>query len=260
MLVTMARPGKLADIYRLDGQKPETALGIDVGITTTPLGAAVTAWECPVVETSRLSLAQLRINKKADSGTNSSVYVSEGVYETNYTVDKVPTGENPRNYFVEWKEKNQPRVYLVMPADIAEINRKAEQEHVDDFLLAYELTLKKYESCLSEVKAPTAANFFAAKTAFKEALKKLLPMALQPAADRPAQCLEKYQELCQKSFDRDTQCWHSFGIEPCAEPVGMSTYYLTGTPREEKGRVYFKLNIGQTEVGSHTCKSVIKML
>jgi hypothetical protein len=203
------------------------------------------------------------------------VYLGAGVYETNYTFDlrhyekevkeemKAAGIDATASYLSPWQEPSQPRVYLIMPEDIAELNKKAETEHCNDFMRAYQLTLKKIEDVIIELSNANVGRHntpLLSRVALEAQMRQHLPLQLQDAMLNPHLCGERYLQLCKKSREeRDDKDWHSFGLEyigPNFNPSAVE--YLTGAPRQEKGRLYLRYTKGKTEIGFHPSEIIIR--
>lgn len=90
-----------------------------------------------------------------------------------------------------------------------------------------------------------------------ELLKRLQPN-LQSAIV-PSQAGKLYDQLIGKSKDRDTNNWHSYGLEledDDFEPKNV--HYLLGEQRKENGRVYLRYNKGQALINAVSSAALIK--
>jgi hypothetical protein len=299
-LVRVPLPCTLRDIYVGEGQDPATAIGVIAGATKPPNDFVTPTYQITQNRTafaqaaaqrqplySKLGIlkpgdhppsaqyvAQLIVTRRANEGTSTSVYVSKGIYETNYTFDqqgyKEAKGDemmqaslsNLANWLAPWKRADQPRVYFVMPERIADLNKQAEAEHCNDFVLAYDLTLHALQTALDQVAIAAQVTCDSAQHAIDERVTRLrdaLPVGLKDVAPKPELCGQKFLDLCKKSKFRDSSNWHSWGLDYLGKNMDPpSVHYLTGGKREENGRVFLQYTEGQAQVGTHTSASIIK--
>jgi len=298
-LVQLPTPCALRDVYVALGWDPTTTIGQIAGSTKPPTNFVVPA--CQFVERrtaaasrqalygkvgvlqpgqrpGRLSaeqhVPQLIVTRRANEGNNTSIYVAKGVYETNYTFDQagyIAAKKDPdiahaignaANWLARWKNASQPRVYFVMPSTIAEMNRQAEAEHCNDFILAYQLTLGALEVALNQVAATPFGPFASAqlaRAAVIDQLRNTLPMGLRDVAQNLDLCGQKYLALCQKSKIRDSKNYHNWGLDYLGPAVqAQSIHYLTGRQRAESGRIFLQYTQGEAEVGRHSSVSIIQ--
>ena len=217
-------------------------------------------------------LAQLTVTRHANEGTNTSLYVKKGVHETNFTfnVEKYKAAKSdpengpvkPGNWLEPWQNARQPRVYVVMPEPIAEINRKLEIEHCDDFVTAYDLTLGALEAALAHVAAtvsPIYASAQLARDARLHLLHAALPVGLKDVVQNPDLCGQKYIDLGKKTEIRDSSDWHSLALDYLGPgPPPPSIHYLTDRHRPESGCIFLQFTQGTAEFGKHPSASIIK--
>jgi hypothetical protein len=204
---------------------------------------------------------------KANPGTNSAVYLTNGIYETNQTFDAEGFAadretRNPANYMSPWKKPADPRVYFVMPDELAPLNESAEREHCMDFILAYKMTLEAVDSVFQSLNGVTMEGFLSMNEAKEAMIKRVgetLAPALRPVACNPEALNDMFKRLTQKSRDgRDGKGWHSFGLEVVNLPQAPGeVVYLTGKSRDESGRIYLKFTKGQTQINQHPSEKVI---
>lgn len=228
----------------------------------------------PAMASSELYETTLQTTRHAAEGSNRSIYLAKGVYETNYTYDiksaqsmKKQAGMeqiagNPANFLRAWEAK-EPRVYLVMPDSVAELNRQAETEHCNDFILAYQLTLGALETALNQAALaiiPAAQSAEAARAARVSKLQEHLSAGLKDVAANTDLCAQKYLALSAKSKSRDGSGWHSFGLEYRGTgPLPPSVHYLTGKRRPDEGSpIFLQYTKGQSQIGTHPSASVIR--
>ena len=223
-------------------------------------------------------LPKLIVTRRANEGNNTSIYVQEGVYETNYTFNEAEYWKakedpgmakyisNAANWLARWQNASQPRVYFVMPSEIATLNQQAEAEHCSDFILAYELSLGALQVALDKVATTLGPlpSVQLARAAVIDRLRDALPMGLRDIAENIDLCGKKFVDLCEKSKIRDSNQWHTWGLEYLGAGVkSFSSWttekinYLTGKPRAEKSRIFLRYTQGQAQVGRHPSASII---
>ena len=237
------------------------------------LGVTTPATQRPAMASSELYESTLLVTRHAAEGTNKSIYLGKGVYETNYTYDsesaqafkKKPGMEliaaNASNFLKDWTA-GKTRVYFVMPESIAQMNLQAETEHCNDFILAYQMTLGALEAALAQAASaiiPAAPSAQAAHAGRVAKLSEYLPVNLKDVAAN-ADCGQKYRALSAKSKDRDGAGLHTYGLEYMGPgPIPPSVHYLAGKPRPgESGHIFLQYTKGRTQIGTHTSASVIK--
>lgn len=296
-LTTNPLAANLRDIYNSQGRNPATCTFIASGNVTEPTGFVLPTClinpspsgnaAVPSAAAHRLgvrTVPKYKVNlmhtNQAMPGSNNAVYLTSGIYETNFTfnVDGYRQGlqdagkdvdaqrylANPANYLELWENMNQVRVYFVMPDDLAPTNMAAEQEHCKDFIHAYEICLKAVNDRFSALNGTTLDGYVSAEDARQAMIRRVgeqLHPALRPLACDVNKLNAKFKELLQKSRDgRDGRGWHSFGIKIITNPPdNLSVSYLTGQPREENGKLYVQFTLGQTQINIHPSASVITL-
>ncbi|HEX7241250.1 MAG TPA: hypothetical protein VF263_13330 [Longimicrobiaceae bacterium] len=278
----------LAGVYRAQNDNPASYCGLDIANTDEPAGFFVPQFRVDVErrvpegflnQVSRAMnaaytgadthehFARLVVTRAATEGTNASVYLGDGIFETNCTFDEGQAARMPglrlANHLKQWAQ-GKNRVYLVSTPQIAGKNKRAEEEHLADFIHAYGLTLGVAQGALV---ATENRGFLGPFDSEEEARAGVVAAFLErvPAAvrhlgmDMDAWGAE-YLRLCQKSRDRDGQQWHSFGLERVkSADLGKhpAVRFLTGGQRPESGRVYLRLTTGVTQIGTHPPSEVI---
>ena len=284
----------LATVYRSDNNDPAIHTGLDIATTSEPAQYTVPAFNITIERRTpqgflnRLGWALSAINRgtdthevyarlvltrNADPGTNTSVYLGAGIYETNMHLDEGtyraqeqnnPGGaRNTSNSLSGWSG-GKSRVYVVMPAQMAGRNKLAEEEHLRDFIYAYDRTLRVCQHALEAIRGTNFGPHESeedAREALLEAFLNRVPRPLRRLGMDMNQWGAEYIRLCQKSMsERDGRQWHSFGLERVRRdqlPKQLAITYLTGAPRREGGRVYVRMNTGSTQVGQHAPEQVI---
>jgi len=300
-LTTNPIAANLSQVYTSQGKNPATCTFIASGNVNPPTGYVVptcqispSAHSGPLLAAHRRppllaahrpgirTVAKYRVKlmhtRQATQGSNTAVYLTSGIYETNYTFDRAEYKQgvkgyesggdeglaNPANYLVPWKNAKQIRVYFVMPNELAPTNRDAEREHCNDFIHAYKICLKAVDDRFRALNGTTLDGYVSAEEA-KQAMISLVGEKLHPAL-RPLACdvnklKAKFEQLLQKSRDgRDGKGWHSFGIKIISKPPAkLPVSYLTGKRRQEKGRLYVQFTKGQTQINIHSSASVMTL-
>jgi hypothetical protein len=281
-LTEQPRSANLREVYAELKFDPATATYIASGSVTAPQNYVVPRCQINVLRSgvvppaaagrlgvpsgSKYKVSLTHITR-ANPGTNTAVYLTSGIYETNYTIDEGGyaadriTG-NPANYLSPWKDPKQKRVYFVMPEELAPINASAEREHCQDFVLAYQLTLKAVDDVFQSLSTVTMDGYLSmqeAKDAMIRRVGETLALPLRPIACDPTALDSMFKRLLQKSRDgRDGKGWHSFGIEVVdLSQSRTDVVYLTGKQRQESGRIYVRFTRGQTQINLHPSREVI---
>lgn len=287
MLRRYSRRTNLAGVYRFQGDNPTNYWGLDIANTDEPANYVLPAFQITIQRRNPPSFlgkmrkaldsiqigsdpydvyARLTMTRNADQGTNDSVYLGEGIYETNGTLDltqaRANSGLSPANYAAPWSQ-GKTRIYLVVSSTTARKNKRAEEEHLADFIYAYQRTLGVAQQALEAVRNRWYGPYDEeeeAREAVKEAFLAQVPQKLKRLGMDMNAWRDEYLRLCQKSRDRDGQRWHSFGValeQRRNLPNHIHPTYLTGVQRAETGRVYLKLTDGQTQIGLHPPAQVI---
>ncbi len=284
----------LAGVFRADNGDPATQTGLDLATTSGPQQYTLPAWSIAIERRipqgffSRLNramgaltfgddthevYARLTITRNAEQGTNISVYLGTGIYETNMHLNEAtynlqeqqnPGGaRNTPNSLTGWSA-GRSRVYVVMPPAIAGQNKLAEEEHLRDFIYAYDRTLRVAQQALEYLRGKNFGPFDneeEAREAVRTAFLNRVPRPLRRLGMDMNQWGAEYMRLCLKSrSERDDSEWHSFGIERVRRdqlPKELNITYLTGARRAEGGRVYVRMNTGVTQIGQHAPDQVI---
>ena len=287
----------LSQVYTSLGKNPATCTFIASGNVTPPTGFVLPTCQIspsasgnlpvPSAAAHRLgvrTVAKYRVKlmhtRQATQGSNTAVYLTSGIYETNFTFDGVGYKQglkdaegdmgggmylaNPANYLRPWKNAAQIRVYFVMPNELAPTNQAAEREHCDDFIHAYDICLKAVNDRFSTLSGTTLDGYVSAEDARQAMIRRVgeqLHPALRPLACDVNKLKAKFERLFQKSRDgRDGRGWHSFGIKTIPKPpANLPVSYLTGKPRPEAGRLYVQFTSGQTQINIHPSAAVITL-
>jgi hypothetical protein len=294
-LTVIPTPATLAQVYQAQGKNPATEASIVSGNVTPPNNFVVPTCQFnpvlagmkapPAAAAGRLGIqstipkykVSLQRIQPANPGTNTAVYLKAGVYETNWTFDERGHREGvkealvdgmPRgliNYCTPWQNAAQKRVYLVMPKELEDSNAWAEREHCTDFIHAYNITLGAVDAVFIRLNGKISDEHWSrldAEHAMERFVASLLPPALGPVACDPNKLTDKFNTLLEKSrTGRDGKGYHSFGIELISEPPRNlgPIVYLTGAPRQEAGRVYFRFTKGTTQIGVFPSSTVMTL-
>lgn len=281
-------------MYRSDNSNPATHTGLDIATTSGPEHYTIPAFTIAIErripqgffnrvhralaainwgDDTHEVYARLILTRNAEQGTNHSVYLGAGIYETNMHLNDAtyrnleqqdPGGSrNTPNSLTDWS-RGQSRVYVVMPPAMAHRNKLAEEEHLMDFIYAYDRTLGLAQSALTALNGRNLGPFDSepeAREAVQTAFLSRVPQPLRRLGMDMNRWAGEYQRLCQKSRDeRDGRQWHSFGLERVRRdqlPNQLTIRYLTGARRNEGGRVYVRMNAGTTQIGTHRPEQVI---
>jgi hypothetical protein len=294
-LTVIPTPATLAQVYLAQGKNPATETTLAFGNVTPPSNFVVPTCQFnpvlsgmkapPAAAAARLGIqstipkykVSLKRVRPANPGTNTAVYLKAGVYETNWTFDERGHMQGvkealqdgmPRglvNYCSPWQNATQKRVYLVMPNELEDLNAWAEREHCSDFIYAYNITLGAVDTVFQRLDGKTSDEHWSrldAERAMERQVQSLLHPTLGPIACDPNKFTDKFNSLLEKSrTGRDGKGYHSFGVELLREPphnLGPITY-LTGVPRQEAGRVYFRFTRGTTQIGVFPSSAVMTL-
>ncbi|WP_344272706.1 hypothetical protein [Actinomadura napierensis] len=242
----------------------------DVGSTSNPDNALAPVYEIGYSPADDQVKAEVVIKQRASEGTNTSIYLRAGIFETNATLAVSDLEADRRrksearigSYLTKFKNDSKNRVYLVMPADLAERNRRAEVEHCDDLVYAYQQTLGALDAALVSVKPVTAATKGQAGEQIAAAIQAALPPHQAHLGPDPAAWRQEYERLSGLTRHRDEEGWHDFGLELVdsgAVPGRANPTYLTGASRDPAGFkvCYLRFTAGTTEIGTHPTAQVI---
>jgi hypothetical protein len=217
---------------------------------------------------------RFRLTRAASEGSNRSLYVREGIYETNYTFE----AEDADAARPDWRDNMAglikerradavsrqfglaplPRVYFWVPGDMAERSKQAELEHLADLRRAYQLSLGQLDAALRAAEG-TGRNEPEARLAAEADFVRRLDPPLRGLGLDMARWGEKYLALCSKSKGRDVQD-HSFGlslVDAGAVPALPVTYLTAAGAREENGRVFVKISVGTTRIPGQRTQDLI---
>ncbi|MDL4817657.1 hypothetical protein [Actinomadura opuntiae] len=245
----------------------------DAGSTSPPAGAEAPDYEIVCAPEGDHFQGRLTIRRHASSGTNTAVYLQAGVYETNASLDLVTLEDHRKkgmmagigNYMVEFGGHSQNRVHLYMSPEMAELSRRAELEHCDDLVYAYQQTLETLELALVSVSSAgpvTGATSDQARAKVAAAIRAAIPPQRAGLGIDPPAWLAEYERLCAKTRERDDNGWHFFDlerVEAAKVPGRDRPTYLTGARRDRADFpiCYLRYIAGNTEIGTHSTAGVI---
>jgi len=157
------------------GLNPADLNPSDFGITTNPTGYLTPQFTIAAQNGAGGWTAQIAVTRNAHEGANDARYLGAGFYSTGLMysgggLTAFAPGPNNRHIYVE------------VSAAIATLNRQAEQEHCDDMVRAYDLTLGAAQTALTTAVAgnPYAGATSAdAVTAARDAITNGLHVRLQ---------------------------------------------------------------------------------
>jgi hypothetical protein len=263
----------------LRGGDPADEVQGTIGRTSEPEDARAPEYQVEYEETEEVPprhMARLTITAGPFEGNSTSHYLQAGVYETNYSFNaaeyerdrKASALENIRNYLMPYAlgtgGVRTNRVYFVITAEIAELNRYAEQEHCNDHLYAYEQSLAFIHAKLRAVagrRCGPADGQLAARALVEAALLAQVPVGRHGIGIEMQAWLDEYERLRGRTALRDSRGWHTWGLELIASTAvpDVPVSYLTLAPRNADGhdRVYFRLTAGQTEINEHGSSKII---
>lgn len=299
-LLNDAVPGTLADLYRANGYNLQTASVWEMGSTSQPAGHRVTSWGLMAKKTQRdpgfdqrmrLNLrlgheppkhirghyeARFTIIQGCDPGSNTSVYVKKGVYESNYGFpddpNDLPHGwkQNMEQHIRPYRSEemrrqlgyDEPRVYFYVSDEIANRSHLAENEHLTDHRAAFDMSLGLFEQIL-RVASCTGMTEAEARDGAVQAVLDALPNALRGYGVVPQRWRELYETLFEKSRKRDDDGDHSFGLEYMEEDEveqieNVPIHYLTGAQRVEPSRTYVKVTAGASRVPGPSTQQIVR--
>lgn len=277
----------LAGVYRAQGSNPATYCGIDLANTDEPAGYHAPQFRIDIERRAPEGFlgrvgraldavyrgsdthevyARLVVTQRVNQGTNAAVYLGDGVHETNCSFDEALAQRMPGvrlgSFLGPWAH-GKNRVYLVVTPQIAGMNKRAEEEHLQDFIRAYEMTLHIAQQAMDAVADVEYGPFDSeedAREAVEAAFVERLPAPLKGLGMDMNAWEAEYLRLFQKSRDRDSQQWHSFGLERIKKTQlagNPPIHYLTGGGRPDAGRVYLRITAGVTQIGQHPSSAVI---
>ena len=295
-LTVIPTPATLAQVYHSLGKNPTTDTTFAFGNVTPPRGFTIPTCQInttpsgigpvPNAAAARLGIpssaqkymARLARLQRADPGSNTAVYLTSGVYETNWTfldqdykeavIQDLRDGTAPgglSSYFTRWTNPTQKRIYLIMPDDLSPLNAAAEREHCSDFIHAYNISLGAVDAAFQALSATPTSEFMSvqdARRAMELKVEQRLHPALASAAFLPNALAKKFTDLQEKSrTGRDGKGYHSFGLELLAEPPKnlQKINYLTGAPRQEVGKIFLRFTRGATQIGKYPSSAIITL-
>lgn len=161
------------------GLAPGDVSPSDFGITTNPTGYLTPQFTITAQNAGGWT-ATIAITRNAHEGANAARYLGAGFYSTGlmYGAHNALTAFAPG--------PNNRHIYVEVSAAIATLNRQAEQEHCDDMVRAYDLTLGAAQTALTAALAgnPYAgATSAAAVTAARDAITNGMHVRLQAVFD-----------------------------------------------------------------------------
>ncbi|GLY77072.1 hypothetical protein [Actinoallomurus iriomotensis] len=251
------------------GLDPATGFMLDVGDTGHPDNFVAPAYRVESTQASGQHTAKIVMERRAAEGDNTSIYLRAGVFETNYALSTKMLADDRAegdvasigSYLTDFASDRTNRVYLYMSADMAERNRRAEVEHCQDLIYAYEQTLLVLDAALVSLAPVTAGTEEAARNQLLANLQAALPRNRAHLGTDPASWVNEYRRLRDLTRMRD-QGWHSFGaelVDAGTVPGRDTPTYLTGVRRDPPSfpAYYLAFNRGTTEIGVHGTAGLI---
>ncbi len=112
-------------------------------------------------------------------------------------------------------EGNQVSFYSIVTQEFSDLAKKAEQEHIDDYRQAFDLTLKKWADIINSV----AGKTFGPST--KKGVESLIRKELKKKGNKTRnQWVKKLDRLTGMSWMRDVSGWHK--LNPDGHPVQVA--------------------------------------
>lgn len=117
----------------------------DMGVTNPPGNFNVPDFNIVCQQTKNGWSVSIHIIQVASEGTNASYYLGTGLYPSNLMM----SGRNITNYS---PGPTNRRIYRIVTDDIADLNRKAEEEHCNDIIRAYQITLQAVQNAINKAR------------------------------------------------------------------------------------------------------------
>jgi len=204
----------------------------DMGNTGDPQNYTVPTYNINTVSTATGWVSSVGLTAAADEGVNFARYLGPGIHSTGLMSVHGALGPYVAG-------NNNREIYGEVSAAIADDNRDAEQEHVDDFLRAYAITLDVAEQAINAAVAaspfPARPTAPAADAAAETFMNNNITMQTNALNATPFQITANlgnlYDNACQQSMQRDANGWHTFRPDMTAESNSMAawahwTWYL----------------------------------
>lgn len=226
-------------------------------------------------------IAKVRLVQTAYEGDNTSYYLRAGDHSTGLHWARgghyAPAAA--RNRLVEAdSDYAHEHLYMVVSSAMAALSRRAEQEHLDDFRRAFQISLQAAETAIravmtgpGTVAGPDADAWYgpyagvgAANTAIEALIHQQLPAASQGLNADQTQWAADYQRLCDMSRDeRDGKRWHSFDVVESG--FWRNNLFLRAVTESwdihaehpETQVYYVDVVAGNTQIGNHPTNQII---
>ncbi len=190
----------------------------DMGNTTPPAGYIAPAYIINSVNTPAGWLATVVKVTAADEGANISRYLGPGIHSTSL----MNVGGALGPYIAG---PNNKEIYGEVTQAIADVNRDAEQEHIDDFRRAYDITLDLADSAIDAAVAaspfPPQPTQAAANNAAETFMNNLIAAQAMILGTAPflitAPLAPLYLLKFTMSMGRDGAGWHTFRPDMAAQ-------------------------------------------
>lgn len=205
----------------------------------------------------------MRVIRSANPGSNEARYVREGIHES------------PREVLPERFKKFGPehiglcmssdaspisssgfRAYFLMSRETAELNKRAEAQHLDDHRIAYDRSLGLLEKLLKGIQKqgvpamPVPQNIIVVKMLESEMRAQRVSSKVFAYAKMGLNLglwRAKYAELVKKSQNRDNQGWHQWALKYVSQDdfnrlwKRKKKYYLNGKKSSPGSPVYIEV-------------------
>lgn len=281
-IAAVSAPGTLADLNRAGGD-PADDPSRDMGSTSPVINSRAPRYQ---VHTSPVDgggvIAKITLAQTAYQGDNVSYYLKAGEHHTGYYWGRgdYMDAAAPHNRLVGAHHSlAHEHVYMVVSSTMANLSRRAEQEHLDDFRRAFQLSLQAAEDAIRAVirgpetaAGPDADAWYgpypspgAANAAMANLVHQQLPPASQALDLDQTRWAADYQTLRDKSQNqRDGNGWHYFGLaESSWWRNNLFLRAVTETwdiyaEHPETQVYYLDVVAGTTQIGNHPTNQIIR--
>lgn len=274
--------GDLGDLNVSAGD-PRNTPSKDMGNTSPVINARAPSYQVHIHNVGDGTvLAKVTLSQTALEGNNVSYYLKSGDHYTGFHWARggVYDGAAARNRLVDAASPYADEyVYMVVSSSMSSLSRQAEQEHLDDFRRAFQISLQAAEAAIRAVIAgpgtavgPDANAWYgpyadagAANTAIANLVHQQLPAASQGLDLDQNNWLQGYQALCQKSqTERDGRGWHFFDLAESGwwrnsrfiRAVTESWDIYAEHPETQVH--YVDVVAGGTQIGTHPTNQIIR--
>ena len=230
-ILAASNPGTLEEVSISGGNNAGDATK-DLG-TTDLQNAQAPGFQVNLVKVRNRSnhfRAQVAKTQDAYEGDTTSMYVKGGTYYSNYLWDpdeKIQNVNNRlKNPIAILDQVDRKHVYIRVSSAIAKLSRDAENEHLNDFRQAYNISIGALDNAIDTVIAQMPQNgylpssgsgytgLFSARNDVFERIKRLLPVkSRNHISSDETTWLDSYIDLTKMTKDRDDNGWHTFDLQ-----------------------------------------------